>query len=254
MNSKKGQVAIFVIIAIVIVASIVIIVLFFPNVADVFVGEFTPQSFLKSCVEEDLMENVGLLASQGGYKNPEGFIVHEGKKIKYLCYTSEYYKTCSVQQPMIKGHFEGELESLILPKANECARALKAEYEDRGFGVSSGEVKSDVEIVPGKIKIGFEAPMTITKDTTQTFRDFDVEIDSEIYDLLLTAQSIIDFESEFGDSETGLYLQYYPDLKIEKMKLSEGTTIYKISDVVSGDEFMFASRSLAWPPGYGLEA
>jgi hypothetical protein len=48
-------------------------------------------------------------------------------------------------------------------------------------------------------------------------------------------------------------MQYYPDLKIEKTKLSDGTTIYILSNVVSKDRFTFASRSLAWPPGYGLE-
>ena len=61
------------------------------------------------------------------------------------------------------------------------------------------------------------------------------------------------FESVLGDSETTLYIQYYPDLKIEKIKRADEGTIYKLSNVVTGDEFTFASRSLNWPAGYGLE-
>ena len=74
-----------------------------------------------------------------------------------------------------------------------------------------------------------------------------------MYDLIMTSVSIIDYESTYGDSETTLYMQYYPDLKIEKTKLSDGTTIYVLTNVISKESFTFASRSLAWPPGYGIE-
>ena len=75
---------------------------------------------------------------------------------------------------------------------------------------------------------------------------------SEMYDLLFIATNIVEHESQVGGSATELYLQYYPDLKIEKIKLTDGTTIYQLSNVVTGEQFSFASRSLAWPAGYGL--
>jgi hypothetical protein len=250
---KRGQVAIYVIIAIVIVAVILVLVLF-PGVRDTIAGgEFSPGSFLEDCVSEDVKSGVALLASQGGYADPEGFILHEGEKIKYLCYNSGNYETCVVQQPMIKNHFEMELGEIVTPRANECARELKEAYESRGYSVSSSSVSSQVSIIPGKIRVDFLAPMTVTKDSSQTFRDFDVELTSEMYDLLLTSQSIVEFESTYGDSETTLYLQYYPDLKIEKLKVDEGSTIYILGNFNTNEEFRFASRSLVWPPGYGIE-
>mgnify|MGYP001610396895 CR=1 FL=1 len=252
--NKSGQATIFVIVAIAIVAVIVIAFAFFPGVTERITGqEINPIGFLRSCVDDNIGENIALLARQGGYSNPEGFVLHKGEKVKYLCYTSKYYETCSVQQPMIKTHFEKELQTLSQKKVNDCFQSLKTEYEKRGFSVSSGAVKSNVNIVPNSIRINFETPMTITKEDTKTFDGFSVDIDSEMYDLLFTAQSIIDFESSLGDSETSLYLQYYPNLKIEKEKLGDGTTIYKLSNVITKEEFTFASRSLAWPAGYGTE-
>ncbi len=252
-RGKRGQVTIFVIIAIVIVAAIIFFFVYKPNIGRVFSNDVNPAQFLQSCIGGDVKDSVDLLASQGGYANPEGFILSNGVKIKYLCYNSEFYKTCVVQQPLLKEHFEKELEELLRPKANDCVNKLKAEYERKGFSVSASQPETKVEIAPHRIKINFLAPMTISKDSTETFKSFEVDLGSEMYDLLLTSTSIIEFESTYGDSETTLYTQYYPNLKIQKEKFGEGSTIYTVSDVTTKESFTFASRSLAWPAGYGLE-
>jgi len=246
---KKGQLAVYVIVAVVIVALIVLGVMFYPKIQSAFGVELNPQDYLTKCVEPIISDNVALLANQSGYAMPEGFVVYDGQKVKYLCYVSDSYKTCKVQQPMIKNNFENELNKLVAVRAVQCVSDLKAEYEKRGYSVSLGQVSSRVEIVPDKIKINFKAPMTITKDTSQTFKEFNVEEKSGIYDLLFIAQSIVDFESAYGDSETTLYMQYYPNLKIEKIRLEDGTKIYRLSDVISKESFEFASRSLVFPPG-----
>jgi hypothetical protein len=250
--NRRGQVAIFVIVAIVIVG-ILLVVFLVPGVREGVTGdEFSPTGFLKDCVEPSIKEGIELLSRQGGYSNPEGFVLHEGEKVKYLCYSAQNYETCVVQQPMIKNYFEGELAGIVEPVAKRCSEDLISEYEKRGFTVSASAPSAQVSVIPSRIRVDFLAPMTITKDNTQTFRGFDVEIQSEMYDLLLITQSIIEFESTYGDSETTLYLQYYPNLRIEKLDLQDGSTIYKIGDVSTGEEFTFASRSVAWPPGYGL--
>ncbi len=251
--SKRGQMAIFVIVAIVIVAAILIFFLY-PGIRTNITGsEFTASSYLKDCIQPNVKESIDLLSKQGGYANPEGFIVYNDTKIKYLCYIEGYYKTCVIQQPMIKNHFESELNSLLAPKARACFTALEKEYEKRGYSVSSSSFDSKVELVPGQLKINFMAPITVTKESSNTYREFNVVLKSEMYDLLFTAASIIEFEATYGDSETTTYLQYYPNLKIEKTKLSDGSKIYRLTNVVTKETFTFASRSISWPPGYGLD-
>jgi hypothetical protein len=66
----------------------------------------------------------------------------------------------------------------------------------------------------------------------------------------MIATSIVDFSSTVGDAETLNYVQFYPNLKIEKLK-KEGDTIYTLTNVVTNEQFRFATRSLVWPAGYG---
>jgi len=240
----RGQVAVFVIIAILIVA-VVLIIFAFPRIKPFFTGqEFTPQSYLRSCIEPSVKEGMDLLARQGGYANPEG----------YLCYTSQYYDTCVVQDAMVKNRIEQELNKIIEPRARECAANLKTEYEKRGYSVSQNTISSKTTIDPGKINVEFKMPILVSKgEESNSYQGFTIGIPSQMYDILFISMSIIDYESTYGDSETTLYLQYYPDLKIEKTKLSEGSKVYIVSNVITKEYFQFASRSLSWPPGYRLQ-
>jgi len=188
----------------------------------------------------------------GGYLEPESYVSYQGEKFTYFCYTSEFYEPCVVQQPLIKRNFEMELKKQIEPRARQCVNDLKKLYETKGYDVQADVGNLNVTFIPGKLNLEFLSPMTISKENVQTFRKFSSSIDTEMYDLLLTASSIVDFESTLGDTETLIYIQYYPDLKIEKIK-RDGNTLYTLSNVVSKDEFQFATRSLVWPQGYGVE-
>jgi hypothetical protein len=244
---KRGQISIFVIVAIVVVG-IIVLIFAFPNL-NVFVSDVNPSSFLRECVKGEIDNNLGILSKQGGYLNPENYVMYQGNRIQYLCYTSESYLPCKVQQPLLVKHVEDELKRKIKPRAQECVQELKAKYESQGYSVRTTPGDVTVSIAPGSIIVDFLSPMSVTKESSQTFERFAVAIDSEMYDLLSTATNIIQFESTLGDSETTVYLNYYPDLRIDKTKRN-GDTIYKLSNVVTGDEFTFASRSLVWPQGF----
>lgn len=251
---KRGQMTIFLIVAVALIVVILLVFLFRSRIGGIFSAEISPNSYLKDCIVPHVKPAVELLAKQGSYQDPEGYISYKGGKVKYLCYTDDFYETCTIQQPMTKNNFEKELNLMVKGKANQCVRNLISEYEKRGYVVSSGGIESSVSLVPGSIITSFNAPLAITKnDQTNKYQNFDVKIESEMYDLLFIANSVIEYEAKLGDSASELYLQYYPDLKIEKIKLTDGTKIYKLSNVVTGEEFSFASRSLAWPAGYGFE-
>lgn len=249
---KRGQVAIFVIVALVLIA-VILVSYFYPQIRSQVSKSVDPNKYLKDCIEPDIRKDISILGSQGSYANPEGSVQYGGREVKYLCYSSEYYKTCYIQQPMIRQHFEQELKKMLDVKAKECFSELKQYYEKKGYDVSNSNVETNISIIPNKVIIGFIAPMTITKESSQTFNGFNVEINSEIYDLIMISTSIVDYEAAYGDSETLIYLQYYPNIKIQKDQLSEGTTIYNVSHVITKENFMFASRSVAWPAGYGWE-
>lgn len=247
MLSKRGQISIFVIVAIVVVG-IIVLIFAFPNI-NVFVSDVNPTSFLRDCIKPEIDENLQVLSKQGGYLNPANYVMYQGNRIQYLCYTSENYVPCKVQQPLLVKHVENELKNKIKPIAQQCVQELKSRYESQGYNIRATQGDVTVTIAPGSIIVDFLSPMTISKESTQTFDRFAVAINSEMYDLLATATNIIQFESTLGDSETTLYLNYYPNLRIDKTKRN-GDTIYKLSNVITGDEFTFASRSLVWPQGF----
>jgi len=250
--NKRGQMAIFIIVALVIIG-IILAVYYYPRISPVITTEAQPMQYLQDCISPQATSTIELLAQQGGDENPTGFITYNGTKVKYLCYSSEYYKTCVIQQPLLMSHFSDEVSRILTPKLNSCAQTMKDYYTSRGYSITMGEIKSTVTLAPGKVRIIYSTPMTLTKnDVTRKFDKFDVEINSQIYDLLSIATSVVDYEATYGDSETTTYMQYYPNLRIDKIKLEDGVKIYKLTDVTTEDSFTFATRSLVWPPGYGL--
>jgi hypothetical protein len=252
MVVKRGQLAITIIVALVIVG-IVIILFAFPQI-NIFAADVNPSSFLRNCIEPEVRDVKVVLSEQGGYSIPGNSVLYRGTEIEYLCYSAENYKPCVVQQPLLVEHVEREIKDFVEPRARQCVEDLKGQYERRGFIVQTDPGEIEVDVISGSIVVDFVAPMVVSKDeNTQTFQKFGVAIDSEWYDLLSIAVSIIQFESTLGDSETTLYLQYYPDLRIDKTRRDDGSTIYKLSNVVTEDEFTFATRSLVWPAGYELE-
>lgn len=247
LKERSGQVTIFVILALIVVA-VVIVIFAFPS-ANVFSSDVNPSSYLRNCIEPEIDIIKNTLSSSGGYTNPDNYAMYKDLKLQYLCYTSSYYIPCTVQQPLLLKHVQEEMEKYIEPRAKQCFEDLKDQYESRGYEVNSGSTDVQIGIVPGSINVEFLAPLTLRKEDTQTFNKFSVGIKSEWYTLINTALNIIQYESTFGDSETSLYISYYPNLIIEKTRRDDGSTIYQLRDVTTGDEFAFATRSLVWPQG-----
>ena len=92
--------------------------------------------------------------------------------------------------------------------------------------------------------------MTLTKTDTQSYKEFKVTTNNNLYQLINIAISILGFETRYGDSETTAYMNYYHNIRVEKKKQDDGTKVYIITDRDSQNKFQFATRSVAWPPGY----
>jgi len=254
MRNKRGQVTIFVIIAIIIIALAVLVYFFYPQIRTTLGFESkNPNQFMQSCLEDEIVNNVAVLSVQGGSINPGHYIVYNDEKVEYLCYTSEYYKTCVMQQPMLKSSIEEEIKNAVSSKALECLRDLEASYGAKGYNVNRGGNDFIVELLPNKILLTFNSSLTLAKDSSDRYDAIRVAVDNNLYELVSIANSILNMEAHYGDAETTTYMNYYRDLKVEKKKQSDGSTIYILTESSSGNKFQFASRSVAWPPGYGVD-
>ena len=257
MKLKRGQVTIFIIIAVVIVAAALIVIFTVPGVRDALNlgGETNPNIIMKNCLEDTLVANIKTISLQGGSMNPAPAFSYKNQSLRYLCYSSEFYKTCVVQEPMLVHSVSKEIESSIEDKANECLREMQEELESSYSSVEMSNGDMQVNLLPGKIEVVFDRSLNLgSGESRQTVDSFKVVLDNNLYELLSIANNIIEWETVYGDAETTAYMDYYRDIKVEKIKQIDGTTVYIISDRNSEDKFQFASRSLAWPPAYGFES
>lgn len=249
-NRKRGQVTIFIIIAIVIIA-IVLVVVLYPRIGPIITGEINPETYLQTCIEERLRESVDIVMMQGGSMTPENYILYDGNKVEYLCYTNEDYQTCIMQQPLLLQHVEDEIKSEVDSKLKQCATSLEQELKAKGYSVSAQTPEFTLDIVPDKMVVIIDYQLTASKDGTLAYNQFVFSYESELYDLIMIAASILNFEAHYGDAETTTYMAAYPDISVEKYKQSDSSTVYIISHRETEEEFYFASRSLIWPAGYG---
>lgn len=249
---KKGQITMFVIVAIIIVVAAVLLFFAYPAIkTNIGLTSKNPSGFMQSCLEDKIKEGINKMSVQGGSLEPEVYYLYNNEKIEYLCYVKSYYQTCVVQQPMLKKHMEEELKEYIEEDTKECLAELKTNYENKGYNVEMKNGDIDVEFLPRVISVNFNDSIILTKEESEQYESIRVSVNNNIYELVSIANSILSWESKYGDAETTTYMNYYHDLKVEKKKQSEGTTIYILTNRDSGEKFQFASRSLVWPPGYG---
>jgi len=247
-RGKKGQVTLFIILALAIVAILILLFVGTDRITTIITGE-TPIQQIKSCVEEPLKVAVDTLSLQGGSLNPENYYLYQGNKVEYLCYSEENYERCVMQKPLLKQSIEKELESYLQPRVKNCINSLKSSLQKKGYSVSSKNPEVDVSLVPGDILVDIKADLIITKGSTETYESIKTDVSSKLYDLVMIASSILNWEARYGDAETMNYMLYYPSIKAEKKKQGDGSTIYILTDRKSLDKFQFASRSVALPAG-----
>jgi hypothetical protein len=249
--NKRGQVTIFIIIGIIIVVAAVLIYMFYPQIKTTLgAQENTPQSYIQTCIEKEIMETADTLSLQGGSLEPTNYVINDDNKVEFLCYTNEYYKTCVVQQPMLKQHIESEIKNKISGDVTKCFSSLKSNYEKQGYVAELKSGNLYVEILPKRIITTMNYSLTLTKGDTQKYNSFVIILNNNLYELTAIANSIIQWESTYGDAEVTAYMTYYHDLKVEKKLRSSGEKVYIITDRNTENKFQFATRGQVWPPGY----
>lgn len=255
LGQRKGQLTIFIIAAVVVIALIAMVYLFFPGVlVGLGIVSGNPQTFIQNCIEENLKENVEKISLQGGYLEPENFILYKDNKIEYLCYNENYYLPCVMQQPFLKQQVENEIKRGVKNQADICFDSMQESFERRGYEVNLQKGGSFVELLPERIVLIFENELTLTQGSeSQRFEKINIVLNNNLYELTSIANSILNWEAIFGDAETTIYMSYYHDLKVEKIKQSDGGTVYILTDRNTRDKFQFASRSVVFPPGIAVE-
>lgn len=243
MRSKRGQVTIFIIVAIVIVS---IVLVFFLWVKPNYIFKSAGNLGFEGCVKDVVEAGIAELGLNAGFVNPGFSHQFNGENFVYLCYTNEYYKTCTIQKALLKQSFEEQLSGYLKDRISLCYSNSLDELKAQGHNVISGELKYEILLEPEAVIVSIDAPTSVGG---QTFKTFNVKTPSAIYEMVMLATSIVQSETHYGDFEVTTSMILYPDYVIKKMKQGEGTTLYVIESELYKNKFQFASRSLVFPPG-----
>ena len=253
-QNSKGQVTIFIIIAVLIIALGVLIYMFWPKIVSSVSRETkNPSLYIQECMEEKIQDTIETISLQGGTINPETYYIYERNKIEYLCYTNKNYEPCVVQQPLLVSYIQSEILNEIEDETVSCFNSLVESYKKKGYDVTLKKGNPVVQIVPNVISTKFNRTLTLVKGgESEIYETFEINLNSNLYKMLNIATGIVYWETTQGGAPIDTFMDLY-DLKIEKQLQLDGTKIYIISEFGSGkDKFQFASRSFVRPQGITL--
>lgn len=252
-NNRRGQVTLFIIVAIVLVAGIVSFMFIYLGRINVEQPiDVSPQDFVRSCVG-DLVENsISDALFGGGLISPDNYVFYNGEPYNYLCYTDEDYQGCYNRFPGLEFIVEEQIHDNTIVGVRDCFNLAIADLEDRGYLVSdSGEssMEYSVDLVPGEVKINLRRDIAVSRESSaRNFREFDFSVMSIIYNLIEISRGIINDESQYCNYDYTQYMLLYSNYDITKIDFNSNK-IYMVGDRRTGDVFRFAIRTCPFPAG-----
>lgn len=212
-GNRKGQVTIFIIIAVVIIASVAVFFIVRERLSIVTLPtSLQPvyNSFL-SCLEDDALIGVDVLESQGGYVELPEFepgsahmpfssqLNFLGNPIPYWYYVSGN----NIQKTQIptKQDMEEQLGEFIDGKIRDC---VLSQYYQEGFIVDMGEPQSQISIGTNQISINLKMDLNINKGTDSAFiTNHKINLNKNLGSLYDSALRVYDYEQQ------NLFLENY---------------------------------------------
>ena len=206
MENKKGQVTIFIIVALLIVGGLV---LYF------FVGDFSnsmniPANFqpayssFLTCIEDDALTGIKILGSQAGYIYLPEFdpgseyrpfsseLVFAENPIPYWYYVSG--NNVPKEQVPTKREMEQQLETFVSDKILNCNMGP---YYDQGFEISWVNPSARVEINDNNVVVNLEMDLSFVKgDESILVRNHKIAVDSQLGALYNSALKVYDKSRE----------------------------------------------------------
>ncbi len=184
MLNKRGQVTIFVVVAIIIIAIVALI--YFSNQDKVSQDPFTPETEsiyedIYSCIEFTAKNAIYSIGQTGGYYLPSLISNQDG--IAYYYYEGENFMPS-------KEELSYEISQVI---DNTLKLCTEEKLNVTHINITSGKIESSIEIWDYKMIVNVEYPITITKeDSSSVLKNWeDIEIETTLGKIHSSIEQII---------------------------------------------------------------
>jgi len=252
-KAKRGQVTLWIIIALAIVVGFLILFTFRRAPSVSVEAESNPAAFIDKCARKAINDAVDQIIPHGGFIEPVNYIEYNRINVSYLCENRNYYLPCINAHPMLITEITNEIHNLTQPILDQCFSNLKTELEKRQNKVVYDPMKFIIELAPNKVFVNIDRKVTVTRaEEARKFEKFNIQVVNPIYDLANVAIEIANNEANYCYFEYVGYMLLYPRWKIDVFSFSEGTRIYTITDKDSEKQMNVAIRSCVIPAGLGF--
>ncbi len=242
MINKKGQLMIFVIIAIVIVTGIIIYFLVREKIIiDEIPAELRPVfNYYENCIEQEAREAVNLAGSQGGFVEIPAYIPGSeyapfSSQLNFLGFPVPYWYYISgngiiKEQAPRKSDIEKEIANYIGERVRECDFGS---FNNQGFIVELGNAEVDVEIDDNKVDVNVDSNLAVSRGEVSGRKEGHyIRIDSKLGKFYNIAKRI--YEKEKKDAIFDVYgvdvLRLYAP--VDGVEISCSGKIWKTGEVV----------------------
>lgn len=213
MKNQKGQVTIFVIIAILIVAAVGIFFVFKDDLIRTPIPVSIEPVYMQflDCVEENVLVGIDVIESQGGYISLPEFekgsgyypfssqLEFAGSAVPYWYYVSG--NGFEKEQIPSLSYMENELEGFVESQIHDCDFNS---YYDQGFLILKENPKAKVNIKDNEIKVEIDMDMKIQKaDEMALIKSHKISVDSYLGRLYNDAVDI------YNKEQKDLFLEEY---------------------------------------------
>ena len=203
-NNQRGQITIFIIVAILIVGGIVTYLVLRDNLSVTNVPASVQPVYTNflSCVEEQTLIGINLLESQAGYIELPDFVQGStympfssqlnflGNPIPYWYYVSG--NNIQNEQIPTEQDMEESLGDFIDSRISNCDFG---DYYEEGFEISLGESKTTVDIKDGAVTMKMDLDLSITKgEDSVVVSTHNVEVKSNLFSLYNSALTVYEKE------------------------------------------------------------
>jgi len=255
LKSTRSQITIYVIIGIILVASIIL--LFFAFKDKILPQKNIPidvRQTMEKCIKDSANSAIAEIISHGGYSNntivSKENIIFEETQIPVLCSTSRYNELCTNLEPMLIQNSEKEIKNLITGKIEQCFSEMETQLK-KAYSYNAEATAIDVEIAPYSVNLIVKKKIIIQKaNQTEDFEDFSQKINSGLYDSLVLTNEIINEElkcdcgKESCNADIIKLNKNNHNFQITKPVFSNNDEeVYIIKEISSGDKFQFAIRN-----------
>jgi hypothetical protein len=256
--SKKGQVTVFIIVAVILAAIIGVFFIFnSTNLINVgFRGEASTNAFFQSCLDERIQSAVNDLSKRGGSFGDLPvvefrFAGEEYTNITYLCYNQGAYTPCVNQVGLLMPHMEGEIKNQVESDTRDCFDSMVENFRGQGYEVSPSSKFNDFKVIlsPNFVTVQTDSELTLTRsDETTTEQNFKADYRTGFYDTLLVAQEIINQETISCYFDVHGFSLLYPRFDIKRLDIDNLLgSMYVVENTESDESFRFAIRSCIIP-------